>query len=472
MACIMFQVRLGRNWERKVLVERGASGMALDWRREMDGRSTDTGRAKAREEIYASAEAVDPEGMGSVGKWRRGSREARNSSHDPVSVEKAPGDRRCGVPQRDATSGGSPDAGIGAGESEAERHGDVALSGTDGIEKKDELGLNGRVSGQRYSREQRERIIREVEKLRVGGMTISGLLKKLGVPRSTFYHGKSQGEVLRRKAPPNSLLPCEEEKIVALKMSEPHLSHRQISGLPRDDDVWVSPSSCYRTLKSVGLVWEWSLREAPWKTARYEPFRPNQIWAEDWTGLVIGGLRHYVITILDLFSRYVEAWGIVRTVTQREVKNLVALALMSEGIEDQAQKPILRTDPGSPNMAADVRVFLKETGVGFSPGRTARPTDNARQERFYRTLKQEEISCKRDYLSLESARGAIARYIDYYNEIRPHQALCGYTPAVVHRAGNKTRLVNEYRRRGRQAQQERLRRKASTDHQQPTPSFS
>lgn len=140
----------------------------------------------------------------------------------------------------------------------------------------------------------------------------------------------------------------------------------------------MSPSSCYRTLKSVGLVWEWSLREAPWKKARYEPFRPNQIWAEDWTGFVIQGLRHYVLTILDVFSRYVVAWGIVKTVTQREVKDLVALAVMSEGIDGRNDKPILRTDPGSPNMAADVRLFLSEVGIEFSPGRVARPTDNAR----------------------------------------------------------------------------------------------
>lgn len=328
------------------------------------------------------------------------------------------------------------------------------------------------MSGQRYSREQRERIVEELEKLRAEAMRVSVVLKRLGVPRSTFYHWKSQREASRRRTPPNSLRPCEEEKIVALKIREPHLSHRQISGLLRDDDVWVSPSSCYRTLKSTGLVWEWSLREAPWKTARYEPFRPNQIWAEDWTGLVIAGLRHYVITILDLFSRYVVAWGIVKTVTQREVKNLVALAVMSQGIEDQAQKPILRTDPGSPNMAADVRIFLKETGVGFSPGRTARPTDNARQERFYRTLKQEEIYCNRDYLSLESARSSIGRYIDYYNETRPHQALFGYTPAVVHRTGNKTRLLEEYQNKVRQAQEKRLQTNLSTGNQKPTPSFS
>jgi len=332
--------------------------------------------------------------------------------------------------------------------------------------------LSGRISGQRYSQEQRERIVQEVEQLRTQGIPICAALKKLRVPRSTFYHWRGQGEKPRGKTPRNSLLPCEEEKIVTLKMKEPHLSHRQISGLLRNWDVWVSPSSCYRTLKSVGLVWEWSLREAPWKKPRYEPFRPNQIWAEDWTGFVIEGLRHYVLTILDVFSRYVVAWGIVKTVTQREVKDLVALAVMSEGIDGRDDKPMLRTDPGSPNMAADVRLFLSEVGIEFSPGRVARPTDNARQERFYRTLKQEEIYCHLSYASPESARTSIASYIDYYNEIRPHQSLFGYTPARVHRVGNKSLLLEEYRLKVRQAKDVRLQRTSHRRNQQPTPFFS
>lgn len=435
----------------------------------MDERSTDTGREKEQEEIHSSTEAANLERMGSHGKWGGSSRETRDSSHDAVSLEEAAGNRGRGVPQRYSAEAKSPNAGVGTGESETQGHGNALVPGADGLEKKDELGLSGRLSGQRYSQEQRERIAQEVEQSRADGIPISALLKRLGVPRSTFYHWKAHAEASRGKTPPNSLLPCEEEKIVALKMIEPHLSHRQISGLLRNDDVWVSESSCYRTLKSVGLVWKWSLREAPWKKARYEPFRPNQIWAEDWTGFVIEGLRHYVVTILDVFSRYVVAWGIVRTVTQREVKNLIALAVMSERIEDQDDKPILRTDPGSPNMAADVRLFLSEVGIKFSPGRVARPTDNARQERFYRTLKQEEIYCHLSYASLESARTSIARYIDYYNEIRPHQALFGYPPSHVHRVGNKSLLMDDYRRHVRQAQEVRLNRTPEGRNQQPTP---
>ena len=41
-----------------MLIESGASDMALGWRREMDERSTDTGRAKAEEEIHCSVEVT------------------------------------------------------------------------------------------------------------------------------------------------------------------------------------------------------------------------------------------------------------------------------------------------------------------------------------------------------------------------------------------------------------------------------
>lgn len=423
----------------------------------MDERSAYAGRDEAAEKVHSQPETRDLEGMGSNGERGCRSRKARDSSYDALSVEEASGPGGCRVSQRESPQGRSSDTSARTGESEAEGHCDASFSGADELEKKDELGLIGREFGERYSQEQKEGIVQAVQRLKNEGVPIADALRQLGVPRSTYYYWKGRNEKRSHRTPPNSLLPCEEEQIVALKMRQPHLSHRQISGLLRRDNVWVSPSSCYRTLKGTGLIWEWSLRQAPWKKARYEPFRPNQIWAEDWTGIVIRGVRHYVLTILDTFSRYIVAWGIVKTVTQTEVKNLVALAAMSEKIDGLDAKPTLRTDPGSPNMAADVRLFLKEIGVTFSPGRSARPTDNARQERFYRTLKQEEVYCNPDYLSIEAAREAIGQYIDYYNEVRPHQALFGYTPGHVHRVGNKSLLLDEYRLEVQKAKELRLR---------------
>jgi len=48
--------------------------------------------------------------------------------------------------------------------------------------------------------------------------------------------------------------------------------------------------------------------------------------------------------------------------------------------------------------------------------RVGRPTDNAITERFYGTIKQEEIHIVESYPDLQSAQEEISRYIKFYNE--------------------------------------------------------
>jgi hypothetical protein len=241
------------------------------------------------------------------------------------------------------------------------------------------------------------------------------------------------------------LTEAERQAVIDKKKAEPQMSHRTISGFLRHDGHWISPSSCYRVLKPLGWIFRTNLREAPWKIPHYEPFKSNSIWGEDWTTLTIDGLRYYLLTIIDYFSRYIVAWGIVKTVTQREVKDIVTLAYINEGIGEHEQKPMLRADQGSPNTAHDTRRLIMELKMLLSPSRAHRPTDNSRQERWYRTVKQEEIYCYPTYPSLEDARKSLSRYIEYYNERRPHQALWNYTPGHVHRLGNKSVLLKQYR---------------------------
>jgi len=275
---------------------------------------------------------------------------------------------------------------------------------------------------------QRQRIVEEVDKLKASGIAKTAILRRLGVCRSTYYEWLKAREASCRKRSVLRLTEAEREAIIEKKKQCPHLSHRQISGYLRHDGYWVSESSCYRILKALGWIFSQPLREAPWKEPHYEPFAPNQIWGEDWTILTIEGLRHYLLTIIDYFSRYIIAWSIVKTVSQQEVKDLLFIAYISQGIENLEQKPLIRLDKGSPNMAYGTRRLIKDLEMVMSPSRVNRPTDNARQERWYRTVKQEEIYCYPTYPSLDIARQSFARYIEEYNERRPHQALCGITP--------------------------------------------
>jgi transposase InsO family protein len=257
----------------------------------------------------------------------------------------------------------------------------------------------------------------------------------------------------------NALLPAERQAILMQKYQAPHLRHRMISGALRADGIWVSASSCYRVLAAEDLVEPYERRETPWTQPRYEPISPNRLWGEDWTGLVIEGRRWYLLVLLDLFSRLIVSWSVVPTVTQCEVRELVAQGMLAQGLDRSAKAPRLRTDRGSPNVAGSVKEFLEAIGVDLSLGRVRRPTDNARVERCNGTLKQEEIYCQGSwgYLSPEGARRSLARYIDYYCHRRPHQALWGFTPAHVHAVGNKTKLLEEYRMKVDQAKQNRLR---------------
>jgi putative transposase len=423
---------------------------------EMHERTINSPRKRETKEICPPTEAANSEGMGRDRKRHRGCPKVSNPSPNPLSLEESLGTGRSDLSGGKEASHRSSDPQAGEGESKPERGLGSADPRVHAFKKRDELGLANRSKGSSYSLEQRQRIIEEVQKLQETDLSKTEILKAIGVARSTYY-GWSQGrKVSSRVLSPTHLTTLEKEAVVEKKKQEPQLSHRQISGSLRLEEYWVSPSSCYRVLKSRGWVSMATLREAPWKVPRYEPFRSNQIWGEDWTILSIDHARHYLLTLIDYFSRYVVAWGVVRAVTQVEVQNLLVLAYLSEGIEARNSKPILRVDRGSPNMAANTKRLIRDLEMVLSPSRAYRPTDNSRQERWYRTVKQEEIYCYPTYPSLEGARASLARYIHFYNEERPHQALWNYPPGYVHRLGNKTLLLREYRERVKIVKEQRL----------------
>jgi putative transposase len=72
-------------------------------------------------------------------------------------------------------------------------------------------------------------------------------------------------------------------------------------------------------------------------------------------------------------------------------------------------------------MAAGVRINID--------GRR-RALDNAAVDRFWRSLKYEEVYLK-DYIDLIEARREIGSYIERYNACCPHQSFGGRTPDMA-----------------------------------------
>ena len=274
------------------------------------------------------------------------------------------------------------------------------------------------------------------------GRSLSEVLKTMGVNRSSYYRWIKRKEINEKSEPRitiKSITDDERKKIDEMKDLHPEMRHRQIQGMLQQNGIYISASEVYQYLKSQGKVEYYERRAAPWDEPLYEPLHANTMWGADWTKLRIGGTRWYLLTLIDFFSRMLIHHEVVPTVNSGHIKNLYEMGLANFNIPiDWHLKPELRLDQGSPNTSKITRAFFKDIGADLSFARVHRPTDNARTERFYRTIKQEEIYIVGDYQDEKTAKEVLGEYIEWYNEKRPHQALWNFTPRQIHETNNKT----------------------------------
>ena len=154
---------------------------------------------------------------------------------------------------------------------------------------------------------------------------------------------------------------------------------------------------------------------------------PNQVFGIDTLRAYIrlhGGWL-YMVAVLDWYSRYVVAWELDHTLEIEFVLSTVDRALAV------ATPNIWNSDQGSHFTSPQYIERLQAAQVRISMDGKGRAADNIFTERFWRSLKYEEIYLN-DYDSPRQAHRSIASYIGFYNQARPHQALGYLTPADVY----------------------------------------
>jgi putative transposase len=287
---------------------------------------------------------------------------------------------------------------------------------------------------------QRKDIIAFVRTQKAKGQSIMATLKELGVKRSTYYtwlNPNHKKQTLSRM----KLTPSEQQAIEETKEQYPRLRHRQIQGVLQNQGIYLSTSSVYHHLKSIDQVEPYERRPSPLKEPRYSIWQKNLMWGCDWTKFLINHIRWYLIILIDFFSRFIIAYDIYPSINASHVKHLFTMGLKNQGISHTGILPELRTDRGSPNTSWVTKEFFSLIGADISYARVRRPTDNAVTERFFGTVKQEEIHVVGSYPDEHSGHSEIGTYIDSYNTERPHQSLWNFTPAFVHETNNNTLLL-------------------------------
>lgn len=216
----------------------------------------------------------------------------------------------------------------------------------------------------------------------------------------------------------------------------PFYGSRRISAVLKAEGLIVNRKAVQRHMREMGIEAIYpgpnlSRRE---QKSRVFPYllrglvieRPDHVWGIDITYIRLQKSWMYLVAIIDWYSRFVVSWELDQTLEMPFVLEAV------EGAFRHSKPEILNSDQGSHFTSDRYIEILKGREVLISMDGKGRATDNIFTERFWRSLKYEDVYLK-DYSTPREARTGIRDYMSFYNYERPHQSLDYRTPAIVYR---------------------------------------
>lgn len=259
-----------------------------------------------------------------------------------------------------------------------------------------------------------------------GKISIGRQCQLLGMARSSYYYRA------RAQSVQNILFMHRMDEIYT---QYPFFGSRRMTQWLLREGYAVGRGRIQRLMRQMGLEAIYPRRNLSQRHRQHRIFpyllrgltvdRPDQVWCSDITYLRLCQGFLFLTVVMDWFSRYVLSWQLSNTLDSDFCVRALEEALM------RAQPQIFNTDQGSQFTGSEFTTVLGQAGVRISMDGRGRYLDNIFVERFWRTLKYEDIYL-REYSTATEASEGIARYLDFYNHLRPHQALGYRTPAEVY----------------------------------------
>jgi len=152
----------------------------------------------------------------------------------------------------------------------------------------------------------------------------------------------------------------------------------------------------------------------------------NQVWSTDITYIKLEKGFVYLAAIIDWHSKKILSWKLSNTMDITLTTNV-----LNEALAFYPKPEIFNTDQGSQYTAKAHINILKKHNIKISMDGKGRATDNICIERFWRTIKYEEIYLN-EYKNIKSLNRAIEKFINIYNQKRLHSAIDYKTPNEVY----------------------------------------
>lgn len=199
-----------------------------------------------------------------------------------------------------------------------------------------------------------------------------------------------------------------------------HMGRDRISKVKKELNLrtfYPKPKTTFRNKKH---------KTHPYLLKGLEIIASNQVWATDITYIPLKVGFAYLVSIIDLYSRKILAWSLSNSLDKS-----FCIDILNEAIERYGIPEIFNSDQGCQFTSDEFTQILIKKGIQISMDSKGRALDNVYIERFWRTLKQEDIYLNR-YETMPEARIGINKFIYFYNIQRIHSSLEYKTPDEIY----------------------------------------
>jgi transposase InsO family protein len=243
-------------------------------------------------------------------------------------------------------------------------------------------------------------------------LSLRQLCQLLGVGRSWYYARPTEAEAAARTVVLRDAI----ERIV---LAFPGYGYRRVTHALCRAGWVVNHKRVLRVMRQESLLCQLARRfvvttDSGHGHRRYpnllrdvEVVRPDQAWVADITYIRLPQAFVYLATVLDAFSRRVVGWKLSRFSDTE-----LALAALEQALGARQPAPglIHHSDQGVQYASAAYVACLETAGAQSSMASVGNPYENAKAERFFRTLKHEEVYLH-EYQTFAEAEANLGRFI-------------------------------------------------------------
>jgi transposase InsO family protein len=285
------------------------------------------------------------------------------------------------------------------------------------------------------------------------GWTKQAICRQWGISLQTFYGIKPISEKIpsSSRIQLHTITSFEREAIRGYALNHTELNHRELAYRMLDGDiVAVSPSTVYRILKEYHLIRQRAKRAQPdiWHPHQGVT-RPDRVWQTDLMCLIFQQREYYLLSYLDVYSRFTVYHQLCLTMTGDSVRQASKEAMAQTGIIPES----IQSDNGSCYVSQEYRGLMKKLEIDHRLIHPHCPNENAEIERYHRTVR--ELVDINDATTFAELEELIKERIYYYNYIRYHSRI-GFIPPYIKYRGHPDQIFAERKRKLDQAKTKRM----------------